>query len=417
MEGQKMAKNAQYTLNGSPLDRQSWIRMSMASAASKSVLTRFTGTTPRSMIMTHYKPNVQDGNQVIFQMRGVPNGAPIAGTGDLGDVGELPRYFNDKLVMNMYGKVFTALSVYADRNVGERNTEQMLMADGADWYARHKEQMIWDALQGNLADFSTSAEGSGDGTAATNGATRVKTFAYNGGNAQFSLDEINELSRIANNPTGLDYDVTNGAGSPLAPFAIKMGPDGAQVLRRVAFIGPETLKILRNSNDFKEFIGAADVRGDASRVIMGVLADFDDILFVRVPRAYSALKGTPIDSDNNTKNSVWTPDKVEIDMQAGVRSYDANGRWSGDSRYSNSGAQYERNVLCGAGALQYAMALNPTFVKGDKTNFDRQFSYGLNYIGNVQKCKWDPEKRGDYKLGKIGNLDYGVIAFDVQFSS
>lgn len=397
-----------YLRPGSTSRRQSWILEGLQAAARMSRLDPFIGTDGNSAIVRMDQMSVSAGNQINFTGIGSITGRMAKGDEVIQGKGEEQRLFSTSLVLQQWRKAISANGIYAAREIGTmRLNDFAQMRDQlANYHIRNRDQGILDCLQGNMKRYATSANGTGNGSAATNGATRGKRFTA------FDLDQLADIHNLGVEPQGLDWGGDNS--KPLMPIQMRNGPDGAMQEVFVLLVTSNVATMLRKGTDFKRVISQADTRGMRNQTISGMIGNHQGLLIVEVPTAYSAVT-VDDQGDTTTYNTAWGRENYGIE-RAGLRRYDANRRWSGQPSFDNSGEIYDRCILMGGMAVQMGSGLNPKFttVLGDHEN---QKEAAITVISNCQKVKLSAETAGDYDEGNVNNIDYGCIAIDVRTKS
>jgi len=101
----------------------------------------------------------------------------------------------------------------------------------------------------------------------------------------------------------------------------------------------------------------------------------------------------------------------EIEI-AGLRQYDAtNSAWSGQAGFAT--AEYSRNLILGASALQSAFGKMPDYKWQPSQDFGIKSESALEVWMETQKTNMTAEN-SDYKQAKVASMDAGVIALDVK---
>jgi hypothetical protein len=140
----------------------------------------------------------------------------------------------------------------------------------------------------------------------------------------------------------------------------------------------------------------ADVRGPNNQAIRGVLGQIGQLVFVEAEAFFGFSAG-----------KAFSDTEVEI---AGLRQYDGT-KWSGEAGYT--GAQYERCLILGEGALMMPMGKMPDYKFQESTDFGIKSESAVEFWTNAARVKMTAEQE-DYKQAKVAGLDFGVVALDIK---
>lgn len=376
----------------SDLKRKKWMREGLLQAASKSFWSPYTSNSKDSIVFQQNNANASDGHTVVFDFDGNLSGKAVKGKDTAYGKGEQKRKFSDKITVDRYrlvvdnGDKFDAVDI-GDLSISEHADSRSKLGD---LFVRFKDQAIFDAAQGVKGNVQPTHKINID--ASTNA---------------LSYQDLAAIEMKLRTGTGFvsglpDGATAAGSRAPLAPYRLK---DGRSVWLMV--IDPYTAANIKSNTTANSGIMAmaqsADLRGNDNRVFRGILGQIGQLVLVEAEAFFGKSDGTdatPLDLNES---------EIEI---SGMRQYDAtNSAWSGQADFA--GAEYSRNLIMGAGAIQMAFGKMPDYKFQASEDFGIKSESALEVWMEVQKTKLTAENT-DYEQAKRANLDHGVIALDVK---
>lgn len=363
----------------SDLKRKKWMREGLIQAASQSFWTPFTGMTKESIVVQANNTNAAEGHTVVFDYDGNLAGKAVKGKDTAYGKGEQKKKFSNKLTVERYrlvadnGDAFDGVDI-GDLSITQHEDSRRKLGD---LFVRFKDQALFDSAQGLK------------GSAPTHIINQGATFDYN------ALLEIEGKLKV-----GAGFS-TGGNRRPLQPFKLI---DGRVVWLFV--MDPLMATMLKKSSSYQNLVYNADVRGNDNRAIKGVFGKIGNLMLVEAD-AFFGETANPGTLFNLNETS------VEI---AGLRRKDATGKWTGQAGYVSTGVQTSRGLLLGQNALQLGFGKMPDYKLQESEDFGITSESCLETWMECQKTIMLAET-DDYKQAKVANIDYGVIAVDVQSQS
>lgn len=352
------------------------------------------------------KPN--DGHITNFEGVGSLTDSTLNADATAAGKGEKRRAFSSRLIAGWHRKVTQTDTKYARRNIGLENylDEKGLKTELTDFYARWYDQYIFDCLQG-VAARTTSPT-------AESRATHVLRYPYESSSPKFGYDEFQMVQRAISEGTGFEF-APKDRRNPLPKAKMVNGNKMWFLL-----IDPAIRDIINRDSTWREVLRQADVRGTENQLIAPVFTAMNSIAIVEMPRYFgSTSNNTPIAPNaftkqgaaNGTSNGLQ---RHEVGVHnCGMRQYDNNNRWTGQSGFDSTGELWSRAVLVGMHAVQVGYSMRPN-ITVDMNRGDDTTNLVLHTFVGAQKTKWSPEARGDYDDGAVTNIDYSAIAVDIQ---
>ena len=362
----------------SDLKRKKWMREGLIQAKAKSFWTPFTGTSADSVVVQVNNTNASEGHTVVFDYDGNLSGKAIKGKDTAYGKGEQKKKFSDKITVDRYrlvvdnGDAFDAVDV-GDLSLSQHSDSREKLGD---LFVRWKDQALFDAAQGcngqgasHIIDLSTT----------------------------FDSDSLLDIEKYVKTATGF---TTGGstARTPLYPFRLA---DGKPMWLFV--VDTFMANMLKKSTKYQSLVYNADVRGNENRAIKGVIGKIGSLLIVEADTFFGYTGHT-----NATINMHDT--EVEI---AGLRRYDSNGNWSGQTDFNSALLLKSRGFIMGKNALQLAFGKMPDYRFQESQDFGIKSESALEVWTGVQKTTLLAEME-DYRAAKLAGFDFGVIAVDVQ---
>lgn len=376
----------------SDLKRKKWMREGLIQAASKSFWSPYTGSSKDSVVFQSNNLNASEGHTVVFDFDGNLAGKAIKGKNTAYGKGEQKKKFSDKITVERYrlvadnGDDFDAVDI-GDLNISQHQDSRAKLGD---LFIRFKDQSLFDSAQG--------VKGAVAPTHKLNVDASSTNLAYS------NLVAIEKALRTGVGfVTGLpDGSTAAGSRAPLAPYRLK---DGRSIWLLV--IDPFTAANFKGNTTANSGIMAlaqhADLRGSNNMVFRGLLGQIGQLVIVEAEAFFGETEGT-----DATELGL---EQSEIEI-AGLRQYDAtNSAWSGQADFAS--AEYSRNLILGAGALQTAFGKMPDYKFQESQDFAIKSESAVEFWMEAQKTNLKAEN-GDYKSAKRASMDNGVIAFDVK---
>jgi hypothetical protein len=370
----------------SDLKRKAWMREGLIQAASKSFWSPYTGTSRKAVVYQKNNSSAAEGHTVVFDFDGNLSGRAIKGKDTAYGKGEQKRKFSDKITVDRYRLVVDNGDKFDAVDVGNLSTAEH--ADSrtklSDLFIRWKDQMLFDVAQG----FSDNGQG-----------TLTHSIQINASSTKIGYDNLVAIEQNLRTGTGFKTgafgSTTNATQrAPLSPYRLSNGRSVWLVV-----VGPYTAANMKgNTTDagVMRVMRDADVRGPNNQAIRGVLGQIGQLVFVEAEAFFGFSAG-----------KAFSDTEVEI---AGLRQYDGT-KWSGETGYN--GAQYERCLILGEGALMMPMGKMPDYKFQESTDFGIKSESAVEFWTNAARVKMTAEQ-DDYKQAKVAGLDFGVVALDVK---
>lgn len=366
-----------YINAGSDLQRKKWMREGLVQAKSKSFWAPYTGMSADSIVVQANNTNAADGHTVVFDYDGALSGKAVKGKDTAFGKGEAKRKFSDKLTVERYRLVVDNGDAFDAVDVGDLSLSQHSdsRAKLGDLFVRWKDQALFDAAQG------------------ANGQTPTHIIDLG---TTFDYESLLDLEAKVKTATGF---TTGGslARSPLYPWKTQ---DGRAMWLFV--VDTFMANMLKKSDGYQALVYNADVRGNENRAIKGVIGKIGSLLIVEADLFFGYT--------GHTSTTIGMADsEVEI---AGLRRYDSNGNWTGQTDYNPALAIKSRGVILGANALQIGFGKMPDYKFQESTDFGIKSESALEVWTHVQKTTLSAES-DDYRAAKLAGFDFGAIAVDV----
>ena len=379
----------------SELKRKRWMREGLIQAASRSFWTPLTGNSKDSVVFQVNNENAGAGHTVVFDFDGNLSGKAIKGKKTAYGKGEQKKKFSDKVTVERYRLVADNGDAFDGVDIGDLSITQH--ADSrqklGDLFVRFKDQALFDAAQGNVI---TNDSGQQSPSHIIDLGT---TFNFG------SLLDIEKTLKTSNGFT------TGGVRRPLDPFFVKKGPNGeyGEQPMWLFIIDSAMANMLRSDTaGYQTVVRSGDWRGNQNRNISGVIGTLGSLMIVEAGHFFGETEGS---------GAGWSLDASEIEM-CGLRQYDganpATALWTGQAGFDYASANlHSRGLLMGTGALQLAMGKMPDYKFQESQDFAINSESALEVWMEVRKTNLTAENK-KYKSAKVSELDYGVVAVDVQ---
>ena len=366
----------------SDLIRRKWMREGLIQAASQSFWSPMTGNSKNSVVYQETDSSASDGHTVVFDYSGNISGKAIKGKDTAYGKGETKRKFSDKITVDRYRLVVDNGDVFDAVNIGDLSLSQHQDSRQklGDLFIRFKDQALFDSAQGTYDSAPSHSIDLGS------------TFDFG------SLLDIETTLRTSTNFS------TGGIRRPLDPYMTK---DGKPMWLFVvdSFMAN---KLRADTAGYQTIVRSGDVRGENNRNIKGVIGQMGHLMIVEAGTFFG-----------NTAGSArgWGLDDSEIEI-AGLRQYQGSDPstavWTGQEGFDSAGADiHSRGLLMGKGALQCAFGKQPDYKFQASQDFGITSESAVEFWMESKKTNLTAQN-SDYNEAKVANLDYGVIAVDVQ---
>ena len=372
----------------SDLVRKKWIREGLLQASSMSFWNPYLGRTKDSIIMQRNDTNASEGHTVVFDMDGNLAGKAYKNKTTAFGKGEQKKKFSDKITVDRYRIPVDNGDEFDGVNIGDLSITQHSdsRAKLADLWVRWKDQMIFD--------IAMSAIGAAPSHIIQPGTAGVVTNTwYN------ELVDIEISLRTGDGMLTSEFDaatVTAAKRAPLSPFRMA---DGRSIWLFV--VDPATAGQMRKDTSMVNILQQADNRGDANRLIKGLIGRMGALHIVEAEVFFG----------DNAGGLNFEESEVEI---AGMRQYDiTNNAFSGEAAFDSTATLWARNIILGKTAVQVAMGKMPDYHFQESEDFGIKSESAVEFWTNCQKINLTAEN-DDYKAAKRAGLDNGIVAVDVQ---
>lgn len=374
----------------SALHRQAWVLEGILQAKKNSFWSQYTGSSSKSIIYQKNMMQAGEGHKITFDYDGNLSGAPVKGKETAFGKGEDKRKFSDNLTLSRYRYVVNNGDRFDIRSIGKNTTTMAEHADSrgklADLFMRSKDQAIFDCAQGNLQD--------------TFGKAQEPSHIIDLGSS-FTYDDLIKIETILTASTGYS------TGSIRRPIDAYVYADSMP--KWYLFADNILLNKLRQDSAFQNIFKTADVRGDGNTTISGLVADVGKIRIVAAPLFFGSTTST---------GSSWDIKHTEVEI-CGMRQYHAGTTtgskvWTGQEGYSyTSTTKHSRAFIIGAMAMKLANGMPPEYMLQPSIDYGITSESCLEAWWGVEKVRFKQENT-EYSMAKVANIDYGVIAVDVE---
>ncbi len=369
----------------SDLVRKKWMREGLIQAASKSFWNTYSGATKDSIVFQANNSSASDGHTVVFDFDGNLSGKAIKGKDTAYGKGEQKKKFSDKITVERYRLVVDNGDEFDGVNIGDLSINQH--ADSrtklGDLFVRFKDQSVFDAAQGNL------------GQAPSHTIDLGTTFTWT------DLLDIENILKTSNGFT------TGGVRRPMDSFRTA---DGKPLW---LFIIDSAMKnvLMQDATavtGFATIMANADVRGNNNRLISHIVGRVGQLLIVESDQFFGTTDGSV---------TGWELDASEIEI-SGLRQYagadPTTAPWTGQTGFAYNHANlHSRGLIMGAGAMQLAFGKMPDYKFQESQDFGIKSESAVEFWMESQKTNMTAEQ-SDYESAKVADLDYGVVAVDLE---
>jgi len=373
---------------GSDLERKKWMREGLVQSASKSFWSPLTGTTADSVVYQAKNDTAGDGHTVVFDFSGNLSGRARKGKETAYGTGEQKKKFSSKITVERYRLVVDNGDAFDGANIGDLTINQHSDSRSklGDLFVRFKDQALFDAAQGLI---TTNQD-----------VVQTPTHIIDLGTT-FNWNTLVDIEKTLKTSTGFS---TGGVRRPLKPYTMS---NGEPVWLYV--IDAAMAAILRkDTSGYQNVLKDADMRGDGNRLLKGVIGKIGSLLIMEAPNffGYNQATGTGFGFNDS---------EIEI---SGLRQYDgadpATAIWTGQTGFSYASANlHSRGLILGAGALQLAFGKQPDYKFQESQDFSITAESAVEFWMEAQKTKLKAEN-SDYKAAKIADIDFGVVATDLE---
>lgn len=372
----------------SDLKRKKWMREGLVQAASKSFWAPMTGTTKDSIVFQANNENSAEGHTVVFDFEGNLSGRAIKGKDTAFGKGEQKKKFSDKITVERYrlvvdnGDKFDGIDI-GDLSINEHSDSRAKLGD---LFVRFKDQAIFDSAQGLL---NTNDSG-----------IQAPSHVIDLGTT-FTFGDLLDIEKILKTSNGF---TTGGVRRPLQPYMLQNGEPCWLFI-----IDAAMANLLRaDTAGYQTIVRSGDVRGNSNRNISGVIGKLGRLLIVEADQFFGSTAGS---------TSGWGLDDSNIEM-CGLRQYDganpASALWTGQEGFDYASVDlHSRGLILGAGGLQTAFGKQPDYKWQPSQDFAIKSESAVEFWMESRKANLTAENEA-YEQAKISNLDYGVIAVDVE---
>jgi len=374
-----MAEGTAVVDYNSDLVRKRWIQEGLLKFKDKSFWQPYVGRSFNSIIYQATNPNAKEGHTVVFDFDGEIVNGPVRGKQQALGTGETKRKFSNKLTVDRFRFVVDNGDAFDGVNIGDLSITQHQDSRTklARKWTRFKDQAYFDTAQQSATHL-----------------IKTSTFGFN---------DFLDIENIVK--TGNGYTV-GGKRLPLKPFETADGrPYWIMMID-----SPIKNKLLKDEGAQRVF-GEADIRGNANRLIKGVIGKVGNFIVVEADSFFGTQIGSIMDDEHYFDFSAIGELQIP-----GLRQYkDDNGTkiWTGESGFeSSTGTLYSRAVILGAGALQHAWGKMPDYKVQPSPDFGIK-SESLLEVWTGVKATVLKAENDDYAV-PIGGISYGLVALDVE---
>ena len=379
---------------GSDLERKGWMINGLVQARSTSFFDGLTGATMDSIVYQENDLSKGAGHEVVFDYDGnLSSKAHVDKEQAFGN-SEQKKKFSDKLRVRRLrwsvdnGDEFDAINIDSlDLTTHEDSRSKL-----SDLYVRAKDQFLFDAGQGMLANVGATHIIRPHNKATIGDLVGETTPGAKDGDTA-SYDFMMDVEDIIK--TGDGFTVGDRR-RPMEPYTLA---DGTR--KWLWIVDSRVARDIRKSNDFTAIMTGADVRGNGNRLIKGVIGTIGSLIVIEAQNFFGVSSSKVIG-------------KTEVEV-SGLRKLDSNGFYEGEVGYGASGAVIaSRSLLLGRGALQVGMGKMPDYRWQPSEDFGIKSESALITYMNVQKTMLLAENE-DYEDAKVAGYDYGVVCVDTYF--
>jgi hypothetical protein len=376
----------------SDLKRKKWMREGLIQAASKSFWSPMTGSTKDSVVFQAKNESADSGHTVVFQFDGNLSGKAVKGKDTAFGKGEQKKLFSDKIRVERYRLVVDNGDEFDAVDVGNLALSQHSDSRSklGDLFIRWKDQALFDAAQGNLITND-------DGRQAPSHVIDLNTT--------FNFNTLLDIERTLKTSQGF---TTGSVRRPVEPYMLANG-EPVWLFIIDSFMAT---KLKQDTAGYQTIVRSGDVRGENNRNLKGVIGKLGNLMIVEADVFFGKTGGGSVGFS-------LADSEVEI---AGLRQYaganPASAVWTGQEGFDYASATlHSRGLIMGKGALQLAFGKQPDYKFKSSQDFDIKSESAVEFWCESRKTKLKTKTGADYKTAKVANIDYGVIAVDLQVGS
>lgn len=388
----------------SELVRKRWLMEGLVQARSKSFWAAYTGNTSDSIVHQVNNETATEGHSVVFDYDGNLAGKAVKNKDTAYGKGEQKKKFSEKITVDRYrlvvdnGDKFDAVNI-GDLSISEHGDSRTKLAD---LFIRWKDQALFDTAQSFYLPTGSVAPKHG--------------IYYDASSTKISYQTLVGIEQtlrtgagyvVTTNPLGYSIRTTPATApvisettrAPLKPFRMA---DGRSIWLMI--VDPYTAANIKSNTTVNSGVVAmslqADLRGNNNMMFKGIIGQIGQLVIVEAEAFFGS----------NTGGTNLEDTSVEI---CGLRQWDqSNTDWSGESSYAS--AEYSRNLILGANAIQIAFGKQPDYKFQESQDFGIKSESAMEFWMNSQKVYLDAENTDDYAMAKIAGMDNAVIPFDVK---
>lgn len=369
----------------SDLKRKKWMREGLIQKSSTSFWNAYQGMSSASIVFQSNDSNSKDGHTVVFDFDGNISGKAVKGKETAFGKGEQKRKFSDKLTVERYrlvvdnGDKFDGVDI-GDLSINEHSDSRSKLSD---LFIRFKDQALFDASQGLL------------GQAPSHTIDLGTTFTWT------DLLDIEKILKTSNGFT------TGGVRRPMDPFKLE-GDKKIWLFLIDSAMKNILMQDATAVTGFATIMAQGDMRGNNNRLISGVIGKVGNLLIVEAEQFFGATAGSTLG---------WGLDDSEVEI-SGLRQYDgaapASALWTGQTGFDYASTSlHSRGLILGAGAMQLAFGKQPDYKFQESQDFGIKSESAVEFWMESRKTNMLAENT-DYKQAKVADLDYGVVAVDLE---
>jgi len=369
----------------SDLKRKKWMREGLIQKASVSFWNAYQGMSSDSIVFQANNTNSKEGHTVVFDFDGNISGKAVKGKDTAFGKGEQKRKFSDKVTVERYRLVVDNGDDFDGVDIGDLSITEHADSRSklGDLFIRFKDQALFDSAQGLL------------GQAPSHTIDLGSTFTWT------DLLDIEKILKTSNGFT------SGGIRRPLDPFRLENKKP------IWLFVIDSAMKniLMQDATavtGFANIMASGDVRGNNNRLISGIIGKIGNLLVVEAEQFFGSTAGSVLG---------WGLDDSEIEM-CGLRQYDgaapASALWTGQAGFDYASVNlHSRGLIMGAGAMQLAFGKMPDYKFQESQDFGIKSESAVEFWMESQKTNMTAENT-DYTAAKVADLDYGVVAVDLQ---
>lgn len=373
---------------GSQLKRKAWAVQGLVQARATSFWDGLTGNSADSVVYQENDLSKGAGHEVVFDYDGnLSSKAHVDKEQAFGN-SEQKKKFSDKLRVRRLrwsvdnGDEFDAIDI----NSLDLTTHEDSRSKLSDLFVRAKDQFLFDAAQGFLANSGVSHI-----IRPNNRATIGDLVVDDKAGYDFILDVEDTIKTGRDFTTGIDR-------RPMEPFTLANGKR-----KWIWVVDSRVARDVRKDDGFTAIMANADYRGVDNRLIKGVIGEIGSFIVIEAQNFFG-------------KSSSRVIGKTEVEV-CGLRKIDSAGLYEGEVGFGGSGVTIaSRTLILGRGALQVGMGKMPDYKWQPSEDFGIKSESALITYMNVQTTVLLAETE-DYEDAKVAGYDYGIVCVDTFFKA